>query len=150
MLCRDWNPSQVEQINYMMTRLYPWHKLLYPAQFQELASRKWEPTNPGTEDWLLKTINTMLIKPPHDEFQDDWQSWLFCSSCSSLHLPTPLKFPFKSPCPLVNSWELVLGDESTFSPSCQAPDKASFLFNQHLPLKKLAFKQRATGSELIP
>ena len=35
------------EVNYMMTRLYPWHKLL---QFQELASKKWKQMDPGTED----------------------------------------------------------------------------------------------------
>ena len=44
---RYWNPRQVEEVNYMMTRLYPWHKL---PQFRELASRKSEQTDPGTEE----------------------------------------------------------------------------------------------------
>ena len=63
---------------------------------------------------------------------------------------TSLKFPFKSSCPLVNSWELVLGDEFTFSPSCQAPDKATFLFNQHLPLKYWLSSRQQLHLSLIP
>ena len=35
------------EVNYMMTRLYPGHEL---PQFQELATKKWEQMDPGTED----------------------------------------------------------------------------------------------------
>ena len=35
---------QVEEVNYMMSRLQPGHKLLQFTQFQELASKKWEQT----------------------------------------------------------------------------------------------------------
>ena len=37
------------EINYLMTRLYPEHEL---PQFQELAAKKWEQVDPGTEDYL--------------------------------------------------------------------------------------------------
>ena len=35
------------EVNYTKTRLYPQRKL---PQFWELASKKWEPMDPGTED----------------------------------------------------------------------------------------------------
>ena len=35
------------KVNYMMTRLYPGHELL---QFREVATKKREKLNPGTED----------------------------------------------------------------------------------------------------
>ena len=36
-----------EEVNCMMTRLYPGLEL---AQFQELITKNWEQTDPGTED----------------------------------------------------------------------------------------------------
>ena len=39
----------MEEGNYMMTRLSPWHTL---PQFRELTSEKWEQTSPGAEDWM--------------------------------------------------------------------------------------------------
>ena len=42
-------PNQEEVVN-MMIRLQTWRKLLHLAQFQELALRKWEQTDPGPED----------------------------------------------------------------------------------------------------
>ena len=37
------------EVNCMMTRLYRGHEL---PQFQELATKKWEQMDPGTEDEL--------------------------------------------------------------------------------------------------
>ena len=35
-----------------------------------------------------KIIKMTLIRPPHDKFQDGFQSWLWCSVCS--HFPLPV------------------------------------------------------------
>ena len=52
------------EVNYKMTRLYPRHEL---PQFREQPSKKWEQTNPGTEDEpdlkRLKMTKTMLVRP---------------------------------------------------------------------------------------
>ena len=42
-----------------------WHK---PPQFQELVSKKWEHTDPGTEGQLY---SSMILRPSHDQLQDD-------------------------------------------------------------------------------
>ena len=41
LVCRHWNLHQVDEVNYMVSRLYSWHKL---PQFEELASKKWKLT----------------------------------------------------------------------------------------------------------
>ena len=60
----------------------------------------------------------ILIRPLHNQFQDDCQNWLcyFCIEhppACSLHI---LKLPFISSCSLTLSGELASGHESTFSP----------------------------------
>ena len=51
----------------MMTGLYPGHELW---QFQELATKKWERMDPGTEDQLyLKQADSG--QTTDDQFEDD-------------------------------------------------------------------------------
>ena len=55
-----------------MTRLYPGHGL---PQFQELATKKWEQMDPGTEDINCTSNNQDYAGQTTDgQFEDDCQS----------------------------------------------------------------------------
>ena len=81
-------------------------------------------------NWRLtvpKAIKMTLIRPPHDQYQDDGQSWL-CRFC--MELPPSV---YESSCPLV-----VRGGESAFGQASALPphtvadiqNKANFPFHQ--------------------
>ena len=52
----------------MMTRLYPGHEL---PQFQELASKKWEQMDPGTEDYWTENNQNDAGQTNDDQSEDD-------------------------------------------------------------------------------
>ena len=63
---------------------------------------------------VLKTIKMTLIRPPHDQFQDDSRNWPCCSTCSPL---PPAIHPWNSPLKALAHWlslgESAFGHEST-------------------------------------
>ena len=65
-----------------MTRLYPGHT---PPQFQELASKKCEQVNPGTEDELYLTKMT-LVRPLMTNLKVTVRADCAVSACSRLLL----------------------------------------------------------------
>jgi len=80
----------------MMTRLYPWHKL---PQFWELVSRKWEQTNPGTED-SVQFSSVAQSCPTLCDLMD----------CSTPRLPCPSTTPgiYTNSCPLSQWYHLTI------------------------------------------
>ena len=72
-----------------MVRLYPWHKL---PQFGELASKKWEQIDPGTEDELQLKQPRWCWTDHQRQFEDEYQSW---SCCFYMYPP---HFVYKSSC----------------------------------------------------
>ena len=101
---RDRNPHQVEKINCMMTRLWPRYKLPW---FQEMASKKWKQTDPGTEDKLLKTIKVTLVRPLMTSFKMTVTDDCAVSACSPpLSAYTPWNTPRKA---LAHWWQREIG-----------------------------------------
>ena len=74
----------MEEVNYMTTRLYPWHKL---PQFWELASKKWKQSEPGTEAWPPKTTKRTLVRWTMTNLKTTVRADCAASACSSLPLP---------------------------------------------------------------
>ena len=126
---RYWNPDQMGEVNHMMTRLHPWHKL---PQFWELASRKWEQ---AAWNWRLtvpKAFKMTLIRPPTTNFKMTVRADCAVSAWSPL--PPPIKA--LAPCLSAGeeSWPL---DRCPPSPShlpippvASIQNKANFLFYQ--------------------
>ena len=56
------------EVNYKMTRLYPGHEL---PQFQELAAKKWEQMDPGTEDYWTENNQNDAGQTNDDQSEDD-------------------------------------------------------------------------------
>ena len=96
----------------------------------------------------LKAIKMMLIRPPHDQFQHDPQSWLWCSARSPLSLAIhPWNSPLEALAPwsAVGNWPL---DTSMFSPPNYWPPeiKQPFL-STNTCLLSLAFEWWAARPE---
>lgn len=116
----------MEEGNYMMTRLSPWHTL---PQFRELTSEKWEQTSPGAEDWMYLeqsrwcwSDNCMIDFKMTDRV--DCAISVCSLFCPLIH---PWNFPLKATTHWwsVESWSLATGP-----PSPQVAvlwDKAIFL-----------------------
>ena len=112
LVCRYWNPHQVDEVNYMMSRMYSWHKL---PQFQELASKAWKQTDPGTEDQLYLK-QSRWCRSDHWWPLSRWPSVVLCVCCICRKPPS---FVYKSPRPLIVRSEgaLAFGQESTLPPA---------------------------------
>ena len=77
-----------------------------------------------------------LIRPLHDQFQDDCQSCLCCSACSSLPQPVhPWNSPLKSLAPWSTGGNWFFGTWVHLLPRTAGfLNKAIFPFTQHLSL----------------
>ena len=111
-----------------MTRLQPWHKL---PQFWELASKKWEQTNPGTEDELyLKQPRWHGSDPCMINFRMTVRPDRAISTCSPLPLPTKA-LAYRLP---------VVGGVGFWSGGCHpSPFKNKANFPFHQPCLRIGF-----------
>ena len=88
---------------------------------------------------VFKTIKMTLIRPLHDQFQDDCQGRLCCSAYSSFPLPiTPWNSPLKTLAPRSAAGSLFFGIWVHLLPNMTGfLNNAIFPFTQHLSLSGL-------------
>ena len=103
----------MEEVNYIFTRLWPWHKL---PQWWELAPKKWEQTNPGTEDQPYLKESRWPGQTSKDQLQGDGHGWLCFPTCSPL---TSSIHPWNSSLKALAHW-FVVGDVSLCTQVCPA------------------------------
>ena len=121
LFCRYWN-HQVKEVNYIMTRLWPWHKL---PRFWELASRKWEQTHRGTEDELyLKQSRWHWSDHRRTNFKMTVRAACAVSACSRLPPPIEALAPRQG---CVGLWTRV---HPPPTPAAGIQNKANFPFHQ--------------------
>ena len=110
-------PLQVEKL----TTRWPDCNHDTAAQFQELASRKWEQTHPGMEDLLFLTQGRW-------HWLDHWWSkWLSELIVLFLHGAPPCVY--KSSCPWLGVWSQHL-DKHSPHPTASIQNKANFPSHQ--------------------
>ena len=114
-------PHQVEEGNHRMTRLYPWNKL---PQLWELASKKWEQTDPGTEDKVyLKQLRWCWL----GNYMTNFKMILGIDCCFCTPFLLPLIHPWNPPLKALTHW-LSVG-------------KSAFGFESHQPSPWFALLQ---------
>ena len=105
-----WNPHQLEDVNYMMTRLAPWHAAaILRTGFKEMGMNwlwNWRLT-------VLKTIKMMLVRSLMTKFKIMVRADRAISACS------PPPSACKSCCPRLS-----------FPHVASIQNKANFLFHQ--------------------